>query len=438
MRLTSAACRAEPAQEGLGSFPLIPNSLRTKPDLKSALRTIRSMGELETLREIWKSWPGTRESDLDFFSSVVRSRGNDCRPHVIVLSRDERPDAILVGLSERTKIPVKLGQITICQPQVNVLEFVHGSLRGTASDENCAALVQQVMRWLDQGEADLVLWEQLDVDSPLYSYMLRSQRFPLRDHFLCPDDRWIMNFPKGLDAFLSSLCRSQRSKLHRKYQKVLNYFAGRIRVVQFRTGTDLDSAVSVMEEIASKSEKRRSGFGFFDTPQVREQMAIAARGGWLRIYVLYLEDKPSAFWMGTLYDRCLQADHVGYDPVWARFSPGIFLFLNILESLQNADIETIDFGRGGSQLKQCFGALRRVEACAHIYASTVRGLQLSLLSAATHRATTLGRRIYCKEWAKRLLMNHFLRKRTEPALGRAAVSQWRSSRQTTPFVGGQR
>ena len=40
--------------------------------------------------------------------------------------------------------------------------------------------------------------------------------------------RWLMNFPKGLDAFLSSLCRSQRSKLRRKYKKVLNYFAEQI------------------------------------------------------------------------------------------------------------------------------------------------------------------------------------------------------------------
>jgi Acetyltransferase (GNAT) domain len=375
------------------------------------------------LRETWKSWQGSRDSDLDFFSSAVRSRGMACRPHVIVLNRGGKPDAMLVGLREHKTMPVKLGRITICQPRADVLEFVHGSVRGRASDENCAALVQQVVQSLNQGEADLAVWEQLGVDSPLYSCMLQLQHFPRGVRHPCRDDHWVMNFPKGLDAFLASLGRSQRSKLRRKYQKVLGRFAGRMRVVQFRTATDLEPAVSVMEQIASKSEKRRSGFGFFDTPQLREQMAIAAQEGWLRIYVLYLEDKPAAFWMGTLYERCLQADQVGYDPIWGEFSPGIFLFLNILESLRDADIDTVDFGRGSSQLKQCFAALRRVEACAHIYASTMRGLRLNLLSATSRRATILARRIYGIDGARKLLRNHFAGPRSEPELlGGAAAT----------------
>ena len=101
-----------------------------------AFRTIRDLHELEALRAIWKSWPGTRDSDPDFFSSMVRSRGSGCRPHVIVLTRNARPDAILIGLRERKKMPVKLGYFTICRPEVNVLEFVHGGLRGNASEEN--------------------------------------------------------------------------------------------------------------------------------------------------------------------------------------------------------------------------------------------------------------------------------------------------------------
>ena len=205
-----------------------------------------------------------------------------------------------------------MGHITICQPEVNILEFSYGGLRGAASAENCVALLQQVMRSLDQGEADLALWKRVDIHSPLYACVFQLQPFALRDHFHCDDDQWLMNFPKGLDDFLSSLCRSQRSKLRRKYKRVLDYFVDRLQVRQFCSVADVDLAISVMEEIASKSVKRqRFGWGFFDTPQIREQMSNAAKGGWLRIYVLYPEDKPAAFWMGTLYDRCLQAGPCG-------------------------------------------------------------------------------------------------------------------------------
>src|ERR1035437_314557 len=146
-----------------------------------AFRTMRDLHELEALRAIWNSWPGTRDSDIDFFSSMVRSRGSWCRPHVIVLTRNARPDAILVGLQEHKKMPFKQDYFTIHEPEVNVLTFVYGGLRGNASEENCVAFVREVMRSLDEGDADLALWEQLDVQSPLYNCVLRLPRYALRD-----------------------------------------------------------------------------------------------------------------------------------------------------------------------------------------------------------------------------------------------------------------
>jgi Acetyltransferase (GNAT) domain len=387
-------------------------------DDRLTLRTIHDLDELEALRPIWTSWPGTRDSDLDFFSAMVRSRGRGCRPHVVVLAYDTRPDAILIGLCHGKKLRFTMGYRTVCQPEVNVLEFVSGSLRGNASEENCAALVQQVMKSLNKGDADLALWKQLHVQSSLYNCVLQLPRFFARDHSRCFDDRWLMDFPKGLDGFFMSLGRSQRSKLRRKYKKALNHFEGKMQIRCSHSLADLDLAISDVEEIASKTNQRRLfGSGFFDTPQIREQMAVAAGRGWLRIYILYLEEKPVAFWVGTLYERCLQADYVGYDPSWGEFSPGILLFLTILDDLRNEDIKTVDLGRGGTQLQQCFADLRRVESNVHIYASTLRGIKLNLLRTAIHRTTncakSLLRRTHNLAWARRTLRNQLARQRSK-------------------------
>jgi hypothetical protein len=390
------------------------------PEAKElTLRTIRDLHELEALRTIWKSWPGTRDSDLDFFSSVVRSRGRRCRPHVIVLTRNAIPDAILIGLCERTKLLFRIGCFTICEPEVNVLEFVSGSLRGNASEENCAAFVRQAMRSLDEGDADVALWQQLDIRSPLHNYVLQWPRFALRDHFPCIDDHWwLSNFPKGLDAFFMSRSRSQRSKLRRKYKNVLARFAGKVQVRCFRSLADLGPAIANMEEIASKTDKRRVfGLGFFDTPQTRKQMVVAAESGWLRIYILYLEEKPAAFWRCTVYGGCLRGDHAGYDPMWSEFSPGIFLFLNILEDLREDDIESVDLGYGNSQFKSCLGDLRRVESRLHIYAPTLRGILLNLLNTATPCATACAKlllqRARCLGWARRASRNQLAHQHRE-------------------------
>src|ERR1019366_2401268 len=120
---------AESARNELGDRLASRHSLRVEPEARDnplVFCTIRALHELEALRAIWNSWPGTRDSDIDFFSSMVRSRGSWCRPHVIVLTRNARPDAILVGLQEHKKMPFKLDYFTIHEPEVNVLTFVYG------------------------------------------------------------------------------------------------------------------------------------------------------------------------------------------------------------------------------------------------------------------------------------------------------------------------
>jgi hypothetical protein len=310
-RETSQAHSEESARNDLSDQLASPHSFRAEPEARDnllAFRTIRDLDELEPLRAIWKSWPGTRDSDLDFFSGVVRSRGRGCRPHVIVLSRNATPDAILIGLRERRKLLFRMGCFPLWEPEVNVLEFVSGGLRGNASEENCATLVRQVMQSLDKGDADMAFWRELDVQSPLYSYALQWPHFASREHFPRFDDHWwLRNFPKGLDAFFMSRSRSQRSKLRRKYKNVLARFAGKVQVRCFRSLADLEPAIADMEEISSKTGKRRVfGFGFCDTPRIREEMAAAAEKDWLRIYIL-----PRGETCSVLERHCLRALSAG-------------------------------------------------------------------------------------------------------------------------------
>lgn len=356
------------------------------------VRTLSDFPALEPFRTIWQSWPGTLDSDIDYFCATLRSRGAGCKPHVIVLSRYSEPDAILVGFRERRRVPVKLGYRTICHTEAEVLEFVSGALRGTSSEDNCATLIREVMQSLNKREADVAVWDDLDIQSPLHQHALRLPHPYLADHCNWQVDHWLMKFPNGLEDFLMSLERSQRSKLRRKYKKVFSHFDQRMEIRNVCSAAELASEIPQFEAIARKTEKRKQGFGFFDAPEIRQELMRAAKKGWLRAFVVYLEGHPAAFWIGTLYNRSLQADYVGFDPAWAEFSPGIFLFLNVLETLQQEDIATIDFGRGDTQLRQCFSDMKRVEARVRIYAPTFRGLWLNLARTLGFKATALLRR----------------------------------------------
>ena len=295
-------------------------------DNQLAFRTIRDLRELEALRVIWNSWRGTGDSDLDFFSSMVRSRGSRCRPHVIVLTRNTRPDAIRRP-ARTQEDSFHMSYFTIYEPEVMFLEFVYGGLRGNASEENCAALVREVMRSLDEGDADQRCGETPDVQSPLYNCVLRLPRFAWRDHSHHLDGRWLMNFPKGLDTFFMNLGRSQRSKLRRRYRNPLNHFAGRLQILCFRSLVDLEPAISDMEAIASKTNKRRVfGGGFFDTPQIREQMVVAAEGAARQsTYYTSKENRPRSGWAPSTTTVCRLTKWATIR-FGASFHPGLFFF----------------------------------------------------------------------------------------------------------------
>jgi CelD/BcsL family acetyltransferase involved in cellulose biosynthesis len=175
-----------------------------------------------------------------------------------------------------------------------------------------------------------------------------------------------------------------------------------------------------MEKIARRSSKRQLGFGFFDTSQTRDELLVKAKRGWLRIYILDIDEKPVSFWQGTLRDGCLQADHTGFDSSWSTFSPGITLFLKILETIRHEDVKTVDFGCGNGQFYHCFGDIRFSEACVQMSAARLGALHLHLLEASANYATSLIRRTPYLNWARR------------------AVWKWAQARATLPEPEDQR
>lgn len=75
----------------------------------------------------------------------------------------------------------------------------------------------------------------------------------------------------------------------------------------------------------------------------RQLAQTAAERGWLRLYFLKLNDRPIAFYYTFLYDRKLYYLKLGYDPAYARYSPGILLHQEILESLFHEKVTELDF-----------------------------------------------------------------------------------------------
>jgi hypothetical protein len=385
--------------------------MHSKKDPAVQCYTVSNLREMETLRPYWDAWSGSRDTDFDLFSARIRALGPSARPHIIVATRNSVPEALLVGFWENRSLPVRVGFAVVYTATAEVLEFLPNGIRGNRSEEIFQALIQSADDALEQGEADVVWWRNVEVKSLFHDCVSRSVPLLFSDCSGWRETHWLMQFPEGAKGMFARLNRKQRSKMARKYKRFKTYFTGRMEVRCFTREDELEEAMAAMEAIADKSDKRLMGFGFFQSETAKATTRVMAAKGWLRIFVLYVAGCPVAFWMGSIYEGCLKADNVGYDAAWRKFSPGTFLFLEILENLREQEIETVDFGHGDMQFKRSFGESAREESTIEVYAPTLRGIRLNLLFATARRSTTIIQRISSLRTARRALWKHSVNRR---------------------------
>ena len=222
-----------------------------------------------------------------------------------------------------------------------------------------------------------------------------------------------------------SRSRSQRSKLRRKYKNVLDPFRGEsggpLLPLPRGSGTGHCGHGGNRQQ---DGQARVFGRGFFDTPQIREQMAVAAEKGWLRIYILYLEEKPAAFWRGTdLRPAVCRGTMRAMIPFGASFHPGFFSFSISSRTSARTTSRALILAMETRSSNSVLATLRRVESRLHIYAPTLRGILLNLLNTTTpfaiNCAKFLLQRAHCLEWARRVSRNQLayeLRKQSSIAV----------------------
>lgn len=354
-----------------------------------SLRVLRTLPELESLRGVWTSWKGHRDSDIDFFIELVESREEVLRPHVIVVYRQGRIDALLVGRLENTRIHSKVGYLSVPGLPARSLVFSYGGFRGNPSPENSTEFVKSIIASLKDNEADIASLDHLQMESPLCHRALTLPAFATRDHFAKPETHYLMALPENMAAVYKGLSNNHRWELRRKSKRFLSIYGDKAKVRCFREAADVDVLMPEIEAVARKTYQRGLGVGFQDTEQMRRRLRLCAAKGWLRGYILQVSNVPVAFWIGTAYNGSFCSDYLGFDPGYGEYSPGTFLLTKVIEDLCSNGIAEIDFGFGDARYKGRFGNRQLAETTVRIFAPSPKGVTLNLiltLTVATNHA----------------------------------------------------
>ena len=403
-----------------GSAPQQQDRRRSMPT-ESSVRVLRTLAELEEIRQEWESWPGHRDSDIDFFSTRVSSNPATVRPHVIVAYRDGRPDAILVGRIDLTLLPLKIGYWKLPSRRVRLLDFAIGAQRGNCSAEASQILLREALDCLRRGEADLGRLDFVRVDSPLYQLARSLPGVLERDRGAVPQPHWSMQLAENCEEVLNGLSQSLRYELKHKTKRIEADFAS-VVVKCFEKPDELDILIRDVESIAAKSYQRSIGVGFHNSEPMRQRLLFEAKKGWLLAYVLYVENVPRAFWIGTLYDDVFYGQFIGFDEEFSDHSPGTVLQAKGLEDICARQVRGIDFGPGDAQYKARFGSTCHEEASLFLFPPTFRGVALNLLRTLTALANETAKGVAGRAGAlpaiKRILRGKKSNHSKPPSFGR--------------------
>ena len=154
------------------------------------------------------------------------------------------------------------------------------------------------------------------------------------------------------EDYLARFSSKTRATLRRKARKL-----GDCVVTEHRTPAEIERFLDAALPLSAKTyQARLLNAGLPGDPVARRAMLEAAEADRMRCFLLSVEGEAIAYLSLPVVGRTLVYEHLGYDPEWARLSPGTVLQLEALERLFAEDrFAYFDFTEGEGAHKAMFG-----------------------------------------------------------------------------------
>jgi CelD/BcsL family acetyltransferase involved in cellulose biosynthesis len=149
-----------------------------------------------------------------------------------------------------------------------------------------------------------------------------------------------------------------------------------------------------MKVVAAQAYQRGLGVNDLEGATSSALLALAREQGWLRAWVLYLDDQPVAFWWGTVYAGTLSLGTPGYLPELAKERIGHYTLRRMIEdACADPQIGEINFGHGDAEYKERFANTATTTADVTLFAPLPRSAALRTLVALNAATASVTDRI---------------------------------------------
>lgn len=352
---------------------------KSETDRGVAVRLLTTVAEIEQIRTEWEAMQWHPNADIDYFLLINQLHQQE--PRVFVIREGDEVVAIGAGRLGRRQLKCSFGYKTVFAPEVAELSIISGGLMGKSDDATLKLFVANLISQLKAGAADVASIAEVKTDSPLWKMINRSPSWPCRDMTPMPQLHYGITLPKSKDGLFMNMKSKHRTNLRRLGRILERDFPDGVNVRCFAEVSEVPRFCDEAEFVAAKSYLRALGVGFFDNAAARDQMSLYAARGAFRGYVLYIKEKPCAFWYGNLYKSVFFIGMTAFDPEFSDYEIGTILLIQVLEDLvENGNgVTRFDFGLGEAAYKSKFSTEVWSEAKLLIFAPSVRGIGINLI-----------------------------------------------------------
>lgn len=168
--------------------------------------------------------------------------------------------------------------------------------------------------------------------------------------------RHYIDMALGFEAYMARFSGKTRSTLRRKAKKLAED-AGGYEVTEHRSPTEIEAFLAAALPLSAKTyQARLLDAGLPSDAAARRAMLEAAEADRMRAFLLHAGGGPVAYLSLPVTGATLVYAHLGYDPAWARLSPGTVLQMEALERLfAEQRYRWFDFTEGEGAHKAMFG-----------------------------------------------------------------------------------
>ena len=330
--------------------------------------------------------------------------------HLCIFKKEEKIIGYAPYLRRKSMQNIRFGEKTIHGFAFEAIQILRPN---TAQWGSISGTPQELLLFLAKNEPAMAITvPELDVNTELWRAI---QDIGAKHYFLSNDlpfDHYLHYFKGNYDAFYQT--KSKNSKKQIKYKtNVLNKRVGPgLKLEEYTAEQSLERFLQAANAISVKTyQAELFGEVIEDSAAMRRLFGLYARNGYFRSFILWADQLPIAFALGTQTpDGLYELSIMGYDPDWSEFNAGFNCTLKIVQHLYLHNTpERMDIGGGGNDLKRLFGTTKTVNMSPILLPKSLYGMALHRLGAISEQANRgivfildkLGLKTRVKQWFRR-------------------------------------